>query len=199
MQPIQNQRVARVNKIIGKQGMLHGNKDSDGDGVRNVMDCEPYNKHKQGMIHNLVAKGAEIVGAKDTAQRVRLKGQYADEESDKRKMERRETQAREENIQRDAKKEGDQAYYEKKKEVAIKNAKAQAVARAEQPSTSSRIGGFVKTFIDQPNKKGYVTKKKKATMPNVFGSKPSGNSAQIPNLFGANKGKEKEYKMPKIF
>jgi len=112
------------------------------------------------------------------------------------KMNIDESKAREENIMRDAKKIENQSYYEKRREVAINQAKQKGIEKAKG---NNSVGSFVKKYIDQPNKKGFVTKNKPYVMPNIFGSNSGGNSAQIPNLFGGNKGKEKDYKMPKIF
>ena len=178
-------KVAQADKIIGKPGTLHGNKDSDGDGVSNLMDCQPNNPHKQGMIHNLAAKGAKLVGANKTAEYIKEREVVYDQ-----------GKAREENIKMDAKKVENQAYYEKKKEVTMAKAKERGTQRAEG---GSGFGSFVKKYVDQPNKKGFVTKKKNVTMPNIFGAKATGNSQQIPSLFNTNKGKEKVYKVPKIF
>lgn len=36
---------------IGKKAYRDSFKDSDGDGVANVWDCEPRNKKKQGFMH----------------------------------------------------------------------------------------------------------------------------------------------------
>jgi len=229
-------RVAQADKIIGKQGMLHGNKDSDGDKVINILDCQPYNKKEQGWIHRATAAMAEKVGATGTAERIRSA-----------EVKHEEREAREENIRRDAKQAGAKVYFDKKKEIAIQREEQRAVRKAEGlGGVAKRTGSFAKKFIDQPNKTGAVTSKinkpttklvtttkrvkiksgkgkgkyrtvkvktrvpvKQQTqqrtqgMPNIFvgssSSNPSSNSASTPSLFNTNKGKEKAYKVPKIF
>ena len=59
-----NQKIKKVDEVIGKQPYPHGLRDSDGDKVINILDCEPYNKHKQGMIHNIAAKAVTKKRAK---------------------------------------------------------------------------------------------------------------------------------------
>lgn len=208
----------KADKIIGKPGMPHGMKDSDGDGVKNILDCKPYDKTQQGMIHRLAARAAEKVGAKGTAEYIKEREVVYDQKK-----------AREEDIKRDADKAETESYYEKKKEVSIAKARERGASRAEG---KGGMKGFAMNFIDQPNKTGAVTSRLKTTtkrvkiksgkrkgqfktikvktrvpvqqqqskgIPNIFGSSSSGNSTQIPNLFGGNKGKEKEYKIPKLF
>ena len=47
----------KVEKILGRARRLeHAAKDSDGDGVNNILDCQPYNPKKQGIIHNLAVQ-----------------------------------------------------------------------------------------------------------------------------------------------
>ena len=52
------------NKIVGKPG-LRG-KDSDRDGVIDMIDCQPYNAKKQGILHEIkhaaVSKAREVAG-----------------------------------------------------------------------------------------------------------------------------------------
>ena len=42
------------NKIVGKQSLGNAAKDSDGDGVANILDCQPNNPKKQGWVHDKV-------------------------------------------------------------------------------------------------------------------------------------------------
>jgi len=236
------QKVKEANNIIGKPGIVHGNKDTDGDGVINILDCEPYNKHKQGMIHNIAAKAANLIGAKKTAEKIR----QAEYKSDERKArqynqaidEAKATGQTDKQIY-ERKQEAKKYKYEKEKEIQMasrdayyESKKKQAIINATE---KGKGGGFLNTFINQPNKKGVVTGKlqrrkvvsykkmkggkykkvvsykttgtrasapaqpKPYVMPNIFGGNSSGNSAQIPQLFTSNRGKERQYKMPKIF
>ena len=51
--------------IVGKKGNIaNAMKDSDGDGVGNLIDCRPYDPKKQGWIHDAVSKVKEKVGEK---------------------------------------------------------------------------------------------------------------------------------------
>jgi len=204
--------------IVGKGKVPYGAKDHDGDGVASVIDCQPHNPKEQGWIHRAGAAIAEKVGATSAAEKIRERGTQVDETRELAKEER----------------------YKQEKETAVYREQQRAMAQRERikqanaPKTKSS-GGFLSSFINQPDKKGAVTsglKRKKVVtykkmkggkykkvvsykttgakssapsqpkqyvMPNIFGGSSGGNSNNIPNLFGTNKGKEKEYKMPKIF
>lgn len=45
-------KTAEINKMLGRPHRMIGLRDSDGDGVKNIFDCEPYNAKKQGIIHD---------------------------------------------------------------------------------------------------------------------------------------------------
>ena len=54
--------IQKMNKMLGA-GSINSfgrkfNKDSDRDGVPNILDCQPYNPRKQGIIHSVAAIGA---------------------------------------------------------------------------------------------------------------------------------------------
>lgn len=69
-----------VEKMLGKDGYkIRGITDSDGDGIINMLDCQPYNKHKQGISHKLGAWVAKKVGAERTAERIEARGKHVDE------------------------------------------------------------------------------------------------------------------------
>ncbi len=54
--------IKKMNKLLGA-GSVKGlgkkfRRDSDKDGVPNILDCQPYNPRRQGIIHSVAAAGA---------------------------------------------------------------------------------------------------------------------------------------------
>ena len=54
--------IKKMNKLLGA-GSVSGlgkrfRRDSDKDGVPNILDCQPYNPRRQGVIHSVAAAGA---------------------------------------------------------------------------------------------------------------------------------------------
>ena len=54
--------IKKMNKLLGA-GSVSGlgkrfRRDSDKDGVPNILDCQPYNPRRQGIIHSVAAAGA---------------------------------------------------------------------------------------------------------------------------------------------
>lgn len=62
--------------IIGKKP--HFTKDSDKDGIINPIDCKPYDKSKQGIMHTIGAKTAELFGNKEKAEELMERGEIID-------------------------------------------------------------------------------------------------------------------------
>lgn len=86
-----------VKKMLGDKGYkVHALKDSDGDGVKNIFDCEPYNPKKQGIFHRITGAALEKTGFSKTAKRVRERGEFVD----KVRIEERATAQAEERSQR---------------------------------------------------------------------------------------------------
>ena len=54
--------IKKMNKLLGTKSVSglgrKFSRDSDRDGVPNIMDCQPYNPRKQGIIHSVAAIGA---------------------------------------------------------------------------------------------------------------------------------------------
>ena len=120
--------------IVGNNSIVNAAKDSDKDGVMDIIDCDPKDPNKQGWIHNLGAKIAEKVGATGTAERIRERGVQADETRDAVMAER----------------------YKQEKETAVyrESIKAEAERKAikerylstKKPTQTRGIGSFISSF-----------------------------------------------------
>jgi len=112
-----------VEGVIGKKQynpFSNFTKDTDGDRVPDIIDCQPYNPKKQGWIHDMAEK------AKDKY------AQY--------KKQRDEDKIQEAELRRQAKEEGKTAYMEERKKFLTKQEVDKAKARAKAPSG---FAGFV--------------------------------------------------------
>ena len=122
-----------VNGVIGKgYSPKRLTSDSDGDGVMNVMDCQPNNKRKQGFIHDAYNY------AKKQAQR-----KYKEvKEAPGKYMEEKELEGvQERELQRQAKEKADRVYVEERKKYLENQAVARAKAKA-APVARKGGGGF---------------------------------------------------------
>ncbi|KKN27124.1 hypothetical protein LCGC14_0867740 [marine sediment metagenome] len=113
-----------IKKMIGNPFSMKGLKDSDGDGVVNMLDCKPYDKNKQGIIHTIGSRVARGVGFKKTAQRIKEEGTASDIRKKKVLQ-----------VRRKAREEAD-----------IEIAQASEKARAERKIRYIKGGGFVGAF-----------------------------------------------------
>ena len=113
----------RINNFTPKKNIFNMNIDSDKDGVPNFLDCEPYNKSKQGFIHRAGATIARKLGKEEYAEKLEAKGKKADRE-----------RAEEKEIYRKAREEArvkERAARIKRKEELIRTAPERAVKRKE--------------------------------------------------------------------
>ncbi len=84
IQPMPN--VLAMTKLLGKPRRM---RDSDKDGVIDMLDCEPYNPKKQGILHDVGKWAARKVGVRKAERWIGEKGKEADEIKKVRSAERR--------------------------------------------------------------------------------------------------------------
>lgn len=178
---------ATFNYIIGKKGNSKSEylKDSDRDKVINILDCKPYDKNRQGVMHTIGAYVANKVGAKETAAKIEARGEYVDQQKAMKKEMEYEAEAevaqgassedikkkytyespvREKALKlvrdREIRDATEEASFKVKKELAIK----QATERAKQPSGFAGIGGFFNSFSSKrPTQKAQTGRRKVTT------------------------------------
>ena len=127
--------------IVGKNSIVNAAKDSDKDGVMDIVDCDPKDPNKQGWIHNLGAKIAEKVGATETAERIRERGVQSDEIKELARQER-------------FKQEKETAVYreQQRAESQRKQIKSSYEPKSQSKPMGSGFGGFVKSFQTKPKR-----------------------------------------------
>lgn len=115
----------KVNEMVKKLGVneikTYGYRDSDGDGVANIIDCKPYDKKRQGMVHTLGAKVARKFGKEETAKKIEARGEHVDA----------------------MKEEARKAGYEEEKEQAVKTAKYKEQMAGKRKREYYKSGGWV--------------------------------------------------------
>jgi len=204
------------NYIVGKKGKSEYLKDSDGDGVINILDCKPEDKARQGLMHTVGAWAARKVGAEETAEKIEARGKQVDETRDAAREERwkqeRETAVYKEQVKAEAQRKSIKQSYEPK---------------PKSESKGSGFGGFVNSFSQiktKPNKgkkvttyvkqgKHYIKKthyvkspsvkdNNRDGVPDIFGVRSDRNRDGIPDILGIhnkNNNKPKKFTYPKFF
>ena len=71
--------MADVMKMVVGKGINPISKDSDKDGLMDMLDCKPYDPTKQGVIHNIGAAVARKVGREKLADKIEARGKERDE------------------------------------------------------------------------------------------------------------------------
>ncbi len=70
-----------MKEVVGnKPALTKVARDSDGDGVMDMLDCKPNDKTKQGVIHSIGAGIARRFGNEEVAEKIEKRGAERDEE-----------------------------------------------------------------------------------------------------------------------
>jgi len=121
----------KLKQILGTGSIQNLAKDTDKDGVMNVVDCQPHNPNKQGWVHDLAEKARQKYSEHKTISN--LQRQEAIKEAEERGIttqqinERRHHQAvYKAQREREIKIKADEAYYNAKEKQVIKSAESKA-------------------------------------------------------------------------
>ena len=66
--------------VVGKRMTNPLVKDSDKDGIMNMLDCQPHNPREQGLIHKIGAGLARKVGREEIAESIEKRGEQRDKD-----------------------------------------------------------------------------------------------------------------------
>ena len=144
--------------IVGKNSIVNAAKDSDKDGVMDIVDCDPKDPNKQGWIHDKFEKW---------------------------KTERAERKVKEVEFKRQAQEAGDKKYAEERVRYLKQKAEQSAIARARAPSVGEQLQGIVKSFqtakpaVRTAKVPKRYSDKNRDGVPDIF--------AGTPNLFNVKK------------
>jgi hypothetical protein len=137
--------------------------DSDGDGVRNLADCNPYNSKEQGFMHTAGAWLARKAGKEETANKLEQTGKEQD-------YKRSEKEAYKENEQRDLeeykKQKMKEAQAERQRqllEMKKKKIDEKAEALANRPKVAAERRAKIKAGVKSTYAKVGETMKQKPT------------------------------------
>ena len=88
--PLPNTR--KMLGMIGKPKVPFAMKDTDGDGVVNIMDCKPYDRNKQGLVHRAARSAARFIPGKKLREDTISSIGHREQVAEARKKARRETE-----------------------------------------------------------------------------------------------------------
>jgi len=131
-----------IKQVVGNPDLKRVARDSDKDGLMDMLDCQPHNPKKQGVIHNIRASIAEKRGNSERAEEIRMQGAESD--------------ARKENVRRDKRIEREEYQaVEKKayKEERVKVAAKRGTERANRPSGFAVLGSLIQKAAQQPRQR----------------------------------------------
>jgi len=123
--------------IVGNYKITNAIRDTDGDKVVDILDCEPNNPNKQGWIHDKIKNWNK---------------------------ERAESKAQESEFKRQAQEAGEQKYAEERVKYLKEKSEKAAVARARSPSLGESVGSVVRGFatgISKPAVRASSQKRRK--------------------------------------
>ena len=170
--------------IIGKNSIVNAAKDSDKDGVMDIIDCDPKDPNKQGWIHDKIKQWTK---------------------------ERSERKVQEAEFKRQAQEAGEQKYATERAKYLKERAEKSATARARTPGVGESILQGIKGFssgVSRPSSSSvskrrkvttYVKKGKHYVKRTKYVNKPINttdrNRDGIPDIFGVRSDRNRDGKI----
>jgi len=120
-----------IKEVVGRPDLKRVARDSDRDGVMDILDCQPHNKNKQGVIHKIGAAVVRKLGSEERAERIEARGREVDIERQEAREEKKEFRATE------------RESFKKERVVVARKA---GIARARRPTGFAGFMAGVQTF-----------------------------------------------------